>query len=297
MKAAAAVSPFRGAIAFNNVSFAYPSRPDVPVLTNLTLDIPVNATYAFVGSSGAGKSTVLALLERFYDASSGTITVDGVDLKALDPRYLRRHVALVAQEPVLFAMTVAQNIAYGYAAARGNPDASPTRAEVQAAAEAAFAHEFILSFPEGYDTLVGERGVRLSGGQKQRIAIARALLVDPRVLLLDEATSALDAESEHLVQKAINALMQSRTTLVVAHRLSTVRSADQIVVIADHAVSAVGTHDVLMQTSAIYADLVKRQLSAGMDAPASPADPMDPAVPSAVLEGSPAAGGGSSAAL
>lgn len=194
-------------------------------------------------------------------------------------------------------MTVAQNIAYGYAAARGNPDASPTRAEVQAAAEAAFAHEFILSFPEGYDTLVGERGVRLSGGQKQRIAIARALLVDPRVLLLDEATSALDAESEHLVQKAINALMQSRTTLVVAHRLSTVRSADQIVVIADHAVSAVGTHDVLMQTSAIYADLVKRQLSAGMDAPASPADPMDPAVPSAVLEGSPAAGGGSSAAL
>lgn len=265
-----AAAAFKGAIAFDNVHFAYPSRPDVPVLKGLTLAIPVNATVAFVGSSGAGKSTVLALLERFYDATSGTITVDGHDLRTLDPRYLRRHVALVAQEPVLFGMTVAQNIAYGYAAARGDPDATPTREDVQAAASAAFAHDFIAGFPEGYDTLVGERGVRLSGGQKQRIAIARALLVDPRVLLLDEATSALDAESEHLVQKAINALMKSRTTLVVAHRLSTVRNADQIVVIADHAVSAVGTHDELLSSSAIYADLVKRQLSAGGTSGARP---------------------------
>mmetsp|Transcript_42539 Transcript_42539/g.72398 ORF Transcript_42539/g.72398 Transcript_42539/m.72398 type:complete len:248 (+) Transcript_42539:1-744(+) len=183
-----------------------------------------------------------------------------MDLTALDPRYLRRHVALVAQEPVLFALTVAQNIAYGFASARGDPDASPSMEAVESAAKAAFAHDFITAFPEGYNTLVGERGVRLSGGQKQRIAIARALLVDPRVLLLDEATSALDAESEHLVQKAINTLMQNRTTLVVAHRLSTVRNADKILVIANKGVLAMGTHDHLMSTSKHYADLVKRQL-------------------------------------
>ena len=242
---------------------ASPARPASPNPPPPSFSVPVNNTYAFVGTSGAGKSTILALLERFYQPSAGRILVDGHNVADLDPRYLRSNVSLVAQEPVLFGVSIAANIAYGYAASRGDPDAQPSDAEVQAAAKAAFADEFILNFPEGYQTMVGERGVRLSGGQKQRIAIARALLVDPRILLLDEATSALDAESEHVVQKAINVLMQQRTTLVVAHRLSTVRNADAIVVLKGGGkIDSIGPHDDLMARSTVYADLVSRQLAA-----------------------------------
>ena len=237
--------------------------------------------------------------------------LDGHDLAALDPRFLRRSVALVAQEPVLFGLTIGQNIAYGFAAAHahggtrrtnrssngrgggggggekaaeGGLDAAgvavevanlsealaaPSQAAIEAAAKAAFAHDFITGFPDGYGTMVGERGVRLSGGQKQRIAIARALLVNPRVLLLDEATSALDSESERLVQKAIDAFMKERTTLVVAHRLSTVRHADRIVLLAGGKVAASGTHDELMESSPAYAELVRNQLQAGSSSSSS----------------------------
>lgn len=253
-------TPVKGNITFKCVNFSYPSRPDVKVLTDFSIDVPVNATYAFVGSSGAGKSTVFALLERFYEASSGSVLIDGHDVRTFDPRYLRRAMSLVAQEPVLFGSSIEANIAYGYASSHGDVDAIPPREQIEAVAKASFAHEFIDRFPKGYCTLIGERGVRLSGGQKQRIAIARALIVNPRILLLDEATSALDAESEHLVQQAINAVMVDRTTLIVAHRLSTVRHADSIAVVNGGRVEALGPHEDLYDRSQAYRDLVKRQL-------------------------------------
>eukprot|EP00747_Dinoflagellata_sp_TGD_P016302 gnl/TRDRNA2_/TRDRNA2_125020_c0_seq1.p1 gnl/TRDRNA2_/TRDRNA2_125020_c0~~gnl/TRDRNA2_/TRDRNA2_125020_c0_seq1.p1 ORF type:complete len:658 (+),score=119.57 gnl/TRDRNA2_/TRDRNA2_125020_c0_seq1:83-2056(+) len=265
-----------GRITFENVDFAYPSRPDVFVLKGFSLDIPVNKTFAFVGTSGAGKSTVLALIERFYDANAGRVLIDGRDVKSLDPRYFRRSMALVSQEPVLFGVTIAENISYGYSSSQGDPDAKPPLERIEEAAKAAFAHDFIMGFPSGYGTLTGERGIRLSGGQKQRIAIARALLSDTRVLLLDEATSALDAESEHFVQKAIDKLMANRTTLVVAHRLSTVRHADQIVVIDGGGIDAVGSHDELMSSSSKYQDLVRRQLSSGDDKASAPPNAVEP---------------------
>eukprot|EP00929_Paragymnodinium_shiwhaense_P100590 TRINITY_DN63013_c0_g1_i1.p1 TRINITY_DN63013_c0_g1~~TRINITY_DN63013_c0_g1_i1.p1 ORF type:complete len:726 (+),score=153.96 TRINITY_DN63013_c0_g1_i1:153-2180(+) len=252
-----------GVIDFEKVSFVYPSRPDVHVLRDFSLNIPKDATVAFVGSSGAGKSTVLSLIQRFYDVTGGRILIDGKPLTDLDPSWLRRHFAYVQQEPALFGATIAHNIAYGYAVLKGSPDAMPDQAELEKAAKDAYAHDFIMSFPQGYETIVGERGVRLSGGQKQRIAIARALLMDPRVLLLDEATSALDAESESIVARAIEKAMVGRTTLIVAHRLSTVQNADQIVVVDKGSIVDIGTHSDLLERCAKYQELVRRQLQGG----------------------------------
>jgi ABC transporter fused permease/ATP-binding protein len=244
----------RGELSFEDVAFAYPSRKDQPVLRQVRMRIDPGEVVAVVGPSGAGKSTVAALLSRFYDPDGGRILLDGQPLTELSPDWLREQVGVVSQEPILFATTIAENIRYG------RPGAS--EAEVQAAARAANAHEFVSGFPEGYETMVGERGVRLSGGQKQRIAIARAVLKDPRVLVLDEATSALDAESEHLVQEALDRLMQERTTLVIAHRLSTVRDADRVVVLDDGQVAQEGSHDELVAIDGIYRRLVERQFAA-----------------------------------
>jgi len=245
------------------VDFKYPSaqgKDEQLVLAGFNLSIPPNTVCAIVGPSGAGKSTVFSLLERFYLPSAGQVLIDGLDIVYLNPSWLRRQLALVSQEPVLFGGTIRENIAYGLL----DGDAQPSDAEVVAAATAANAHGFISSFKEGYDTLVGERGVRLSGGQKQRVAIARALIRQPRVLLLDEATSALDSESEYLVQQAIDAMMQGkeRTVLVIAHRLSTVKSADQICVLDDGKAAELGTHYELMaKEGGLFRKLVSRQLT------------------------------------
>mmetsp|Transcript_33085 Transcript_33085/g.55678 ORF Transcript_33085/g.55678 Transcript_33085/m.55678 type:complete len:725 (-) Transcript_33085:252-2426(-) len=256
-----------GRVSFHSVTFAYPTRPDVKVLRDFDLTVEPNQTVALVGSSGSGKSTVLGLLERFYDVGgTGRVCIDGVNIKDIDPRWLHRNMVIVPQEPVLFSGTIFSNIAYSRtAAAADREDVDPltcaTMEEVIQAGKQANAHEFITSFPEGYDTVVGERGVRLSGGQKQRVAIARALLADPRILLLDEATSALDAESEMLVQDAINKLMVNRTVIIIAHRLSTVKDADVIAVFGKGKIVDAGRHEELLQTSATYANLVRKQLS------------------------------------
>ena len=208
---------------------------------------------ALVGPSGGGKSTVAALLQRFYDPQFGQITLDNIPLPQLDLQWLRDRVGVVAQEPFLFATSLIDNIRYG--------KPSATSEEVELAARSANAHEFILNFPEGYQTQIGERGLRLSGGQRQRIAIARAILKDPQILILDEATSALDAESEHLVQEALTRLMRGRTTLMIAHRLSTVRQADRIIVIERGGVVEEGSHEELMKRQGRYAMLVRQQIS------------------------------------
>ncbi|MCB9778969.1 MAG: ATP-binding cassette domain-containing protein [Alphaproteobacteria bacterium] len=244
----------RGEVALRGVHFAYPSRPDHVVLDTIDLELHPGTVTALVGPSGAGKSTVAALLSRFYDPQDGRIEIDGTDLRDLDPAWLREQVGVVRQEPVLFATTILDNIRYG------RPDA--TREDAVAAARAANAHEFIESFPDGYDTMVGERGVRLSGGQKQRVAIARAVLKDPRILVLDEATSALDAESEHLVQEALDRLMAGRTTVIIAHRLSTVKAADRIVVFDRGRVAQQGSHAELLERGGLYRQLVERQFAA-----------------------------------
>lgn len=238
-------APVRGAVEIDHVRFCYPSHPDHPAIDRLSLHITAGRTTALVGSSGAGKSTLIDLLLRFYDIQQGSIRFDGVDIRELDPLDLRAHIALVPQHPVLFSGSVLDNIRYG------NPNAAPEA--VRAAAEAAFAHDFIERLPQGYDSQVGERGVRLSGGQRQRIAIARALLRDPALLLLDEATSALDAESEFQVQQALERLMQGRTTLVIAHRLATVIKADNIAVLDHGRLVASGRHRDLLATSPLYA--------------------------------------------
>ena len=247
----ARLAQVRGAVRLDAVDFAYPTRPDHAVLDDFDLHIEPGETVALVGPSGGGKSTVAALLCRLYPPNSGQITLDGTPLAELDADWLRAQIGVVAQEPLLFATSVAENIRYG------RPTA--TDAEVHAAAEAANADGFIRALSDGYETAVGERGVQLSGGQKQRVAIARALLKDPAVLVLDEATSALDAESEHLVQEALARLMIGRTTLVIAHRLSTVQSADRIAVLSRGKVVETGDHATLIERGGLYAALVSRQ--------------------------------------
>ncbi|XP_035829335.1 ABC transporter B family member 25 [Aplysia californica] len=245
-----------GEIEFKNVMFKYPSRPENDVLKKISFRVEPGQTVALVGPSGGGKSTIVSMIERFYDPNEGTITLGGVDLRMLDHNWLRQKVSMVGQEPTLFAYSIRENIAYG----RGATDE-----EVQDAAKQANAHEFVSSFEEGYNTLVGERGVRLSGGQKQRIAIARALIMNPVLLLLDEATSALDAESEHLVQEAIDRAMERRTVIVIAHRLSTVRNANKVIVIDQGEIAEMGTHSELLAHDGVYKRLVLRQLMAGDD--------------------------------
>jgi ATP-binding cassette subfamily B protein len=251
-------APVRGALRFEDVSFTYPSRPDAPALSALTLDIQPGETVALVGPSGAGKSTVLQLILRFYDPTAGRVSLDGIDLRDMERAVFRHHVALVPQDPVIFADTARENIRFG------RPGASD--AEVEAAARAAAAHEFITALPDGYDAYVGERGVMLSGGQKQRIAIARAILRDAPVLLLDEATSALDSESERAVQDAVAELSKDRTTVIVAHRLATVKQADRIIVLEAGRIVAQGTHDALVAEGGLYARLARLQFTEGLAA-------------------------------
>ena len=248
-------TPVAGRIAFENVHFTYPARPDVQALDGINLSINPGETVAFVGPSGAGKTTIIQLILRFYDPASGRITLDGVDLRDVSRAVFRQSVALVPQDPVIFAASARENIRFG------RPDA--TDAEITAAAEAAAAHGFITALPDGYDSYLGERGVMLSGGQKQRIAIARAILRDAPVLLLDEATSALDAESERAVQSAVDRLSADRTTLIVAHRLATVKKADRIVVLEAGQIVDMGTHDELVTKGGLYARLARLQFTDG----------------------------------
>ncbi len=241
-----------GSIHFKNITFSYPARTELKILDSFNLQLYKNQVVALVGPSGSGKTTVAALLSRFYDVDVGDILFDSVSIKNLNPNWLRTQIGLVSQEPILISSSIEDNIRYGYANA--------TDAEVINAARMANAHEFIQSFPDQYKTLVGERGLQLSGGQKQRVAIARALLKNPKILILDEATSALDTESEALVQDALNKLMKGRTTLVIAHRLSTVQNADQICVLEKGKVVESGQHSELIQLNGLYKKLVEGQL-------------------------------------
>ena len=247
-------TPGRGSVRLDDVTFHYPSRPDAAALDRFSLDVDASEKVALVGPSGSGKTTVFQLLLRFYDPQSGRVAIDGVDLRMADPRDVRQRLALVPQDPVIFAASVLENVRYG------RPGASD--ADVKAACDAAYASEFIERLPEGFASSLGERGVRLSGGQRQRLAIARAILADRPILLLDEATSALDAESERIVQRALERLMAGRTVLMIAHRLATVRHADRIAVMEHGRIIAVGTHDALVRDNPLYARLAALQFDA-----------------------------------
>ena len=251
-------TPVKGALRFEKVRFHYPSRPQVSALDGIDLEITPGETVALVGPSGAGKSTIIQMVQRFYDPQDGAVRIDGKDLRDLDRADFRKHIALVPQDPVIFADTARENIRFG------RPTA--TDAEVETAAKAAAAYDFLIALPDGFDSYVGERGVMLSGGQKQRIAIARAILRDAPILLLDEATSALDAESEYAVQRAVEELARTRTTLIVAHRLATVKKADRIVVLEDGKIVAQGTHDALVAEGGLYARLARLQFTEGLAA-------------------------------
>jgi ABC-type multidrug transport system fused ATPase/permease subunit len=234
------------------VSFNYPSRPDFTVLQNVNFKVHPGETVALVGSSGSGKTTIASLILRFYDPTSGSIVIDGVDTKSISLTELRKQIALVPQDVILFAGTIKDNIAYG------KPNAS--QAEIEEAARKANAFDFINSFPDKFDTLVGERGIQLSGGQRQRVAIARAVLKNPSILILDEATSSLDSESEHLVQEALDKLMVGRTSIVIAHRLATIKKADKIVVLQNGAIQETGTHQqLILNDQGLYYKLSKMQ--------------------------------------
>jgi len=249
--------PAGSAVALADVGFHYPSRPTLPALQHVNLAVQPGETVAIVGPSGAGKSTVFQLLLRFYDVSAGRITLDGVELRDTSLAALRQRIGIVPQDSTIFSTSALENIRYG------KPDAPDD--EVIAAAKAAFAHDFITALPEGYSTYLGERGVRLSGGQRQRISIARAMLKNPPLLLLDEATSALDAESERMVQAALERAMSGRTTLVIAHRLATIQRADRIVVMEAGRIVDIGRHDELVARGGLYARLAAMQF--GLETP------------------------------
>jgi ATP-binding cassette, subfamily B, bacterial len=256
-------SPAKGTVTLDDVTFHYPSRPDAAALDHLTLAVRAGEQVALVGPSGAGKTTVFQLLLRFYDPQAGAVRIDGVDLRAADPAAVRQRLALVPQDPVIFATSVLENVRYGRPAA--------SESEVRAACDAAYAAEFIDRLPDGYGSFLGERGVRLSGGQRQRLAIARAILADRPILLLDEATSALDAESERTVQLALERLMTGRTVLIIAHRLATVRHADRIEVLDRGRIVATGNHERLLAECPLYARLAALQFATAGAGSAGPA--------------------------
>ena len=247
--------PLSGQVTFREVSFRYEGDRRAPALQDISLEIAPNQIVALIGSTGSGKTTLVNLIPRFYDVSAGAVLVDGYDVRRVDLASLRRQIGIVLQTSLLFSDTVRANIAFG------RPDASPE--EVEAAARAAQAHEFITRLPEGYDTVIGERGLTLSGGQRQRIAIARALLMDPRILILDDSTSSVDLRTEQLIQQALDTLMQGRTTFVIAHRIATVRRADLILVLEGGRIVQRGTHARLLAEEGPYREIYELQLAGG----------------------------------